>query len=192
MLGLAAAGVLEFLSGVMELRYLAAHDAEMHDKATFLAEAIRAADRISSSASLALWAGGIGAVVILLLRPVFLRAFVWARPLAWVVIALFFFSQILLMLQDGSVGIRPYFDMSHDAAQESLINSLIVWPGYFFLEFPAEAAGLILPPLIVAQLLREDTIEFFRLRKKVTMDHAWEVSEILDQRRAVNNGADQG
>ena len=189
LLGLVGAAALEVIAGLMELRFLAAHDAEMQAKSTFLAEAMRAADRMEGSASLALWAGAVGGIVLLLFRPLFLRAYVWARPLAWFLIAVFFFTQILLMLQDGSVGIQPYFDMSHDLAQEKLINSLIVWPGYFLLELPAEAAGLILPPLIVVQLLREDTVEFFRLRKKVTMDHAWEVSEVLEQRREVNNGA---
>lgn len=188
LLGLAAAGAVEFFAGLMELRFLAAHDAELRAKSTFLAEALRASDRIAGSASLALWAGLIGAIVFLLFRPLFLRAYTWARPVAWALVVVYFFTQILLMLQDGAVGIRPYIDMSHDAAQEDLVNSLILWPGYFFLEFPAEAAGLILPPLIIAQLLREDTIEFFRQRKKVTMEHAWEVTEILEQRRA-NNGA---
>jgi len=188
MLGLAAAGLLEFIAGWMELRHLSAHDAELHARSTFIAEAVRAGDRIAGSAELALWAGAIGCVVMLLLRPLFLRAYVWARPLTWALVSLFFFFQVLLMLQDGAVGIRPYVDMSHDAAQESLINSLIVWPGYFLLEYPAQAAGLILPVAIVLRLLREDTIEFFRLRKKVTTDHSWEVSEILEH-RAINNGA---
>jgi hypothetical protein len=148
MLGLAAAGLLEVLAGSMELRHLSANDAQLHAKATFLAEAVRSADRLASSAGLALWAGAIGAAVMLLLRTVFLRAYVWARPLTWILVALFFFTQVLLMLQDGSIGIRPYIDMSHDTAQESLVNSLILWPGYFLFEFPAQAAGLVLPPLI--------------------------------------------
>jgi hypothetical protein len=189
LLGLVAAAALEVIAGFMELRFLDSHDAEMQAKSTFLADAVRAADRMAGSATLALWAGAVGGIVFLLFRPLFLRAYVWARPVAWILVGLFFFTQILLMLQDGTVGIQPYFDMSHDLVQEKLINSLIVWPGYFLLEFPAEAAGLILPPLIVVQLLREDTVEFFGQRKKVTMDHAWEVEEILEQRRAVDNGA---
>lgn len=188
MLGLAGAGLLEFIAGWMELRYLRAHDAELHAKSTFLAEAVRAGDRLADSAGLALWAGAIGCVVMLLLRPLFLRAYVWVRPLTWVLVSLFFLTQVLLMLQDGAVGIRPYIDMSHDPAQEQLINSLILWPGYFLLEYPAQAAGLILPVAIILQMMRDDTVEFFRLRKKVTMDHSWEVSEILE-RREVNNGA---
>jgi hypothetical protein len=188
MLGLTVAGLFEVIAGSMELRHLAAHDAELHAKSTFIADAMRAADRIAGSATLALWAGLIGGVVMLLLRPLFLRGYVWVRPLTWALVILFFFSQVLLMLQDGAVGIRPYIDMSHDAAQQTLVNSLILWPFYFVLEYPAQAAGLILPPLIIAQLLREDTIEFFSLRKKVTPEESWEVSEILE-RRAVNNGA---
>lgn len=181
-LALIAVGVFQAIAGALELNHLSANAATLEEKATMYAQAKVAADRMGSSASLAMWCGGIGATVFLLFRPLFVRGYAWTRIAAWVLVLVFMFGQVLLMLQDGSIGVRPYSDMAHDLAQETLVNGLIIWPGYFFMLYPAEAAGLILPPILLAQLLKEETFEFFRLRKRVTADKSWDVAEILAKR----------
>lgn len=184
LLGLAGFGLLQALAGWLELRHVDGNLAEITARSTSLADAMRAAEQMRGSGSLALWVGGVGGLLILVTALFYRRAFTWVRLTVVLLCVAVFFGQVLLMLQDGAIGIQPYLDQSKDLVQQDLINSLIVLPGYFVMIYPAEAAGLVLPVMIIFRMFQEPAVEFFRLRKRVTDDRVWDVADILAKRQA--------
>ena len=135
------------------------------------------------SASLALGLGIFNMLGALVFWPVLIRGMRLGRALIFVFVAFVAAAHVLLILQDGTIGVQPYEDMSHDLVQQDLINSLLVWPGYFVMLYPAESAGLILAFMIGWMMLQEPTIEHFQQRRRVTTDRVWDVSEILAKRQ---------
>ena len=107
----------------------------------------------------------------------------WGRFFILAFLAFAAVSHVLLILQDGTVGVQPYVDMSHNAGEEALINSLLVARGYFLLLYPAESAGLVLAVLIGWKMLQDGTVEYFQRRRRSTPDRVWDVSEILAKRQ---------
>jgi hypothetical protein len=181
--GLFAVGALLVIAGVLELNYLNANLPIVEQKSTFLAEAQRSAGRMHDSASLAMGLGIIdmvGALVFWLVIAVSMRG---GRALGLVYLAFVALCHVLLMLQDGTIGVMPYEDMSHDLAQQNLINSLLVAPGYFVMLYPAESAGLVLAVLIGWKMLQDTTVEHFARRRHVNTEGTWDVSEILAKRQ---------
>jgi len=181
--GLLAAGALLVVAGVMELNFLNGNLPVIAQKSTFLAEAERSAGRMHDSASLAMGLGISDIVGALVFWPVLASAMRWGRALILIFASFVAVSHVLLILQDGTIGVQPYADLSHDVVQQDLINSLLVWPGYFLMLYPAESAGLILAAMIGWKMLQEPTVEHFQKRRRVTTDRTWNVSEILAKRQ---------
>lgn len=175
-------GAVLVIAGVVELNRLNSNLPVIEEKSTFLAEALRSAGRMHDSASLAVGLGIAEMLGAFVLLPLLVRGWRWGRPLIIVFLASAALFHVFLILQDGSIGIEPYADMSHDLAQEDLINSLLVWPGYFIMLYPAESAGLVLAILMGWKMLQEPTIEHFQRRRRVTTDRVWDVAEILAKR----------
>lgn len=180
--GLLAAGAVLAIAGATELNFLNGNLPVIAEKSTFLAEAEKSAGRMHDSASLALGLGIFNMVGALVFWPVLARGMRMGRAFIFVFVAFVAASHVMLILQDGTIGVQPYEDMSHDLVQQELINSLLVWPGYFPMLYPAESAGLILAFLIGWKMLQEPTIEHFQQRRRVTTDRVWDVSEILAKR----------
>lgn len=181
--GLFATGALLVIAGVLELNHLSANLPIVEQKSTFLAEAQRSAARMDDSASLAMGLGVVdmvGALVFWLVIAVGMRG---GRALGLIYLAVVAGCHVLLMLQDGTIGVMPYEDMSHDLAQQDLINSLLVAPGYFVMLYPAESAGLVLAFLIGWKMLQDATVEHFAKRRRVNVEGTWDVSEILAKRQ---------
>jgi len=179
-------GGLLVIAGAIELGHLNENLPIMEQKSTFLAEAQRSAGRMHDSAALALGLGIFNLVGALLFWPVLAVGMRGGRALILIFVAFVAACQVLLIVQDGTIGVVPYEDLSHDLGQEKLINSLIVAPGYFVMLYPAESAGLILAVLIGWKMLQDSTVEHFQRRRRVTADRTWDVSEILAKRQ---NGA---
>ncbi|HZM81298.1 MAG TPA: hypothetical protein VFC19_36695 [Candidatus Limnocylindrales bacterium] len=184
--GLFVTGGLLVIAGAIELGHLNENLPIMEQKSTFLAEAQRSAGRMHDSAALALGLGIFNLVGALLFWPVLAVGMRGGRALILIFVAFVAACQVLLIVQDGTIGVVPYEDLSHDLGQEKLINSLIVAPGYFVMLYPAESAGLILAVLIGWKMLQDSTVEHFQRRRRVTADRTWDVSEILAKRQ---NGA---
>jgi hypothetical protein len=178
-----AAGAVLLIAGVLELNYLNENLPIVEQKSTFLAEAQKSAGRMHDSASLAVGLGIFNMLGALVFWPVLTMGMRWGRALILIFVAFVAICQVLLILQDGTIGVLPYEDLSHDLAQEKLINSLLVAPGYFVMLYPAESAGLILAILIGWKLLQDPTVEHFQRRRRVTADRTWDVSEILAKRQ---------
>lgn len=181
--GLLAAGAMLVVAGMAELNFLNGNLPVIVEKSTFLAEAQRSAARMQDSASLAQGLGIIEIVGALVFWPLLTAGLRWSRPLILIFAAFVAVSHVLLIFQDGTIGVQPYGDMSHNLVEEKLMNSLLVWPGYFLMLYPAESAGLILACLIVWKMLQEPTIEHFQKRRRVTTDRVWDVSGILAKRQ---------
>lgn len=180
--GLLAAGLMLVIAGVLELRYLTDNLPVIEQKSTFLSEAQRAAARMHDSASLAMGLGLFNMLGALVFWPVLARGWHWGRALMLTFVAFVAVWQVLLILQDGTIGVQPYVDMSHNLGEEKLINSLLVAPGYFLLLYPAESGGLLLAIVIGWKLLQDSTAEYFDRRRRPTSDRVWDVSEILAKR----------
>jgi len=155
----------------------------VEQKSTFLAEAQKSAGRMHDSAALAVGLGSIDMLGALLFWPVLVYGLRWGRALILIFLSFVAVCHVLLIVQDGTIGVIPYEDMSHDLAQQDLINSLLVAPGYFLMLYPAESAGLILAVLIGWRMLQDSTIDHFQRRRRVTTDRVWDVSEILAKRQ---------
>ena len=183
LLGLFAVGALLVVAGVIELNYLDANLPIVEQKSTFLAEAQKSAGRMHDSAALAVGLGSIDMLGALLFWPVLVYGLRWGRALILIFLSFVAVCHVLLIVQDGTIGVIPYEDMSHDLAQQDLINSLLVAPGYFLMLYPAESAGLILAVLIGWRMLQDSTIDHFQRRRRVTTDRVWDVSEILAKRQ---------
>jgi hypothetical protein len=184
LLGMIAGGVLLAVAGVVETSFLKANLPVIEEKSTFLSEAMNSWGRMRDSSTFARGLGVFDAAgALLLLWPVGLRGLGWARIAGLVYCGVAILCHVVLLVQDGAVGIHPYMDMSHDMAQEQLINSLIVAPGYFAMLYPAESLGLILPILIGWNLLQDSTVEYVQRRRKATPDRTWDVAEILAKRQ---------
>jgi len=183
LLGLFAVGALLVVAGVIELNYLDANLPIVEQKSTFLAEAQKSAGRMHDSAALAVGLGSIDMLGALLFWPVLVYGLRWGRALILIFLSFVAVCHVLLIVQDGTIGVIPYEDMSHDLAQQDLINSLLVAPGYFSMLYPAESAGLILAVLIGWRMLQDSTIDHFQRRRRVTTDRVWDVSEILAKRQ---------
>lgn len=182
-LGLFGVGALLVIAGVIELNYLNANLPIVEQKSTFLAEAQKSAGRMHDSAALAVGLGSIDMLGALLFWPVLAYGIRWGRALIMIFLSFVAVCHVLLIVQDGTIGVIPYEDMSHDLAQQDLINSLLVAPGYFLMLYPAESAGLILAFLIGWKMLQDSTIDHFQRRRRVTTDRVWDVSEILAKRQ---------
>jgi hypothetical protein len=183
LLGLFAAGAVLVVAGVIELKYLNANLAIVEQKSTFLAEAQRSAGRMHDSAALAVGLGSFNMLGALVLWPVLVYGMRWGRALLMIFLSLVAVCHVLLIVQDGTIGVIPYQDLSHDLVQQELINSLLVAPGYFVLLYPAESAGLILAVITGWKMLQDSTIDHFQKRRKVTTDRVWDVSDILAKRQ---------
>jgi hypothetical protein len=177
-----ASGALLVIAGITELNHLNANLPIVEQRSTFLAEAQRSAGRMHDSASLAVGLGIFNMLGALVFLPVLLAGLRWGRALILIFVAFVAACQILLIMQDGTIGVMPYEDLSHDLAQEKMINSLLVAPGYFIMLYPAESIGLILAILIGWKMLQDSTVEHFQRRRRVTTDRVWDVSEILAKR----------
>jgi len=183
LLGLFAVGALLVVAGVIELNFLNANLPVMEEKSTFLAEAQKSAGRMHDSAALAVGLGSINMLGALVFWPMLAYGIRWGRALIMIFVAFVAVCHVLLIVQDGTIGVIPYADMSHDLAQEKLINSLLVAPGYFLMLYPAESAGLILAIMIGWKMLQDSTIDHFQRRRRVTTDRVWDVTEILAKRQ---------
>ena len=181
--GVFLTGAMLVIAGVLELGQLNENLPVVEQKSTFLAEAQRAAGRMHDSASLAVGLGIFNMIGALVFWPVLAVGMRWGRPLILIFVSFVAVCHVLLILQDGTIGVMPYEDLSHDLAQQKLINSLLVAPGYFVLLYPAESAGLLLAIMIGWKLLQDSTVEHFHRRRRVTTDRTWDVSEILAKRQ---------
>jgi hypothetical protein len=182
MLGFAGFALLQALAGALELHFVNSNLPTLEEKASNAGHAIEVANSLIGSSQTAIWAGSAAFVIAIVVTPFFRQARVWARGGAWLFCIVVFFSQIIAMLQDGSVGVVPYIDPSHDLAQQDWVNSLLVLPGYQFVIYPVESIGVIVPFFVGAKLLQEPVLEFFRSRKKVTVEQGFSVSDILANR----------
>jgi hypothetical protein len=181
--GLLAVGALLVIAGVVELNYLNGNLPVIEEKSTFLAEAQRSAGRMHDSASLAVGLGIFNMVGALAFWPMLRAGLRPGRVLILIFVAFVAMCHVMLILQDGTIGVLPYEDLSHDLGQEKLMNSLLVAPGYFVMLYPAESAGLILAILIGWRMLQDSTVEHFQRRRRVNVDGTWDVSEILAKRK---------
>jgi hypothetical protein len=183
MWGLLAVGAALAIAGTMEINFLDSNMPMIVEKSTFLAEAQKSAARINDSASLALSLGIFNMIGALVLWPALARAIRLGRVLIIIFVIAVAVAHIFLIMQDGTIGVEPYQDMSHNLGEQDVINSLLVWPGYFFLLYPAEVAGLILAVMIGWRMLQEPTVEYFQQHRRVTTSRVWDVSEILAKRQ---------
>lgn len=183
LLGLCGAGVLLAIAGTWEKSYLAENVPKIEEESAYLAEAMRAVGRMGDSGDLAQSLGIAVAIGSLAVLALVIAGFRWSRGAAVVFCVIVTFGHVLLMLQDGSIGVKPYTDLSHDSQQEDLMNSLMVAPGYFVMLYPGEAAGIVLPFLIGWQVMRDNAADWFQRRRKATPERVFDVTEILAKRR---------
>lgn len=181
--GLFGAGLVLVIAGIIELNHLNDNLPVVEQKSTFLAEAQRSAARMHDSASLAVGLGVFDMLGPLAFWPVIARGWRWGRLAIITFLAFVAVTHVLLILQDGTIGVQPYADMSHNLGEEKLINSLLVAPGYFLLLYPAESAGLVLAILTAWKMLQDGTVEYFQQRRRATPERVWDVSEILAKRQ---------
>jgi hypothetical protein len=183
LLGLCGSGGVLAIAGTWEKSFLAGNLAEIQDKSTYPAEAMRAVGRMGDSADLAQGLGVAVTIGALVMTGLVVAGYRWSRWAAVVFCVVVALGHVLLMLQDGSIGVKPYTDLSHDAQQEDLMNSLMVAPGYFLMLYPGEAAGVVLPFLIGWHVMRDSATDYFQRRRKATPERVFDVTEILAKRR---------